>query len=605
MKKVSFRASLRLASLLLCLGGGLARAQENEPQYADPPDRAARLSYLEGDVSLQPAGEDEWAAAIVNRPLTTGDNLWTEQDARAEIQVGQATVRLDSSTAFSFLNVDDDTIQMNLTSGVINVHVQALEDNEQIEVETPNLGLTLLRPGIYRVEVNDTNNTTVVKVREGEAEGSDGSQHVIVRAQQAATFSGTEQLASRFSTLGALDEFDSWSFEREHRAHQAASSQTAQYVAPDVTGYEDLDANGTWSSEPEYGYLWTPTHVAADWSPYRYGRWSWVAPWGWTWIDDAPWGYAPSHYGRWAYVRNRWCWVPGPRHVRAVYAPALVGWVGSPRVSTPFNFAGVAWFPLGPREVYVPARRFSPRYVERVNVTNTMIIRRTVTEVYNNRAANVTYRNRAVPGAVTAVSRATFTSAERIGDRRVRVDSQDIIRAGVAAAAPPIQPVRESRLGPSESRRNVRVPPRAVVTRQVVETRVTPPAAARPQADEIARRIQQTQADQDRAQHRQQQEHQLREQQERRQVEFQQRQQREYQQQHQQQQQHANERATRQGEQQQSAAHAQQAAAQQTQRVQQRPRDDGNAQPARPSVEHQNRPEPPKPAEKKWQTQKQ
>ena len=93
------------------------------------------------------------------------------------------------------------------------------------------------------------------------------------------------------------------------------NSRTAQYVAPDVTGYEDLDDNGTWSSEAEYGYVWTPTSVAVGWSPYHDGRWAWVAPWGWTWIDDAPWGYAPFHYGRWAHVRNRWCWVPGPRHV--------------------------------------------------------------------------------------------------------------------------------------------------------------------------------------------------------------------------------------------------------------------------------------------------
>ena len=107
-----------------------------------------------------------------------------------------------------------------------------------------------------------------------------------------------------------------------------------------------------------------------DWAPYQYGRWVWVSPWGWTWIDDAPWGYAPFHYGRWAHVRNRWCWVPGPRHVRAVYAPALVGWVGSRRRVG--SIGSVSWFPLGPREVYVPAHRYSRHYVERVNVSNTV-----------------------------------------------------------------------------------------------------------------------------------------------------------------------------------------------------------------------------------------
>ncbi len=463
MSSNAIRATVRtMAALSLCLVFGLARGQVD----ADPPDRAARLSLIRGDVSLQPAGEEEWTTAILNRPLTTGDRLWTDQAARAEIQVGQAAVRLGSNTGFSFLNVDDDTIQMRLTAGVINVRVRALTD-EQIEIDTPNLALSLLRPGNYRVEVNGDGDTTVVKVSEGEAEASGGERTEVVRAGEAATFTGTEQLATHFGALGAPDEFDDWSLERDQRS---ASSQAAQYVAPDVTGSEDLDANGTWSTDDEYGNVWTPTRVSVDWSPYRYGRWVWVSPWGWTWIDDAPWGYAPFHYGRWAHVRNRWCWVPGPRHVRAVYAPAVVGWVGG---------GGVAWFPLGPREVYVPGRRFSHRYVERVNVTNTVIINRThITEIYNNRARNVPYRNR-VAGAVTAVTRNAFTSAQRTGDHRVRIDDRELTRTRGAAVAPQIQPVRESRLGVSEAvRRNVRVPPQTVANRQVIVKREPPPSAA-------------------------------------------------------------------------------------------------------------------------------
>jgi FecR protein len=478
LNKTSFIALRGLAALSLCFAFGLARAQDNGPD-ADPPDRAGRLSFLQGEVSLQPAGEDDWADAIVNRPLTTGDKLWTDQGARAEIQVGQASVRLGSDTGFSFLNVDDDTIQMRITAGVINVHVVALDGNDQIEIDTPNLALSVLRPGNYRVEVNDAGDTSVVKVSEGEAEASGGSQNVIVHAQQSVTFRGADQLSAQFGSLGAPDEFDSWSLERERRDERAATSRTAQYVSPDVTGYEDLDSNGSWSSEDEYGYVWTPRSVAVGWSPYQDGRWAWVAPWGWTWIDDAPWGYAPFHYGRWAHVRERWCWVPGPRHVRAVYAPALVGWVGSPGLNVSISVGGgggVAWFPLGPREVYVPARRYSSRYVERVNVSNTVIVNRTyITNVYDNRT-NLTYRNRTVPGAVTAVSRTTFTSAQRVGGQRIRMD--DRVATGTTAMAPHIEPVRESRMGERDARRSGRAPPQTVVNRQVVVKRSPPPASA-------------------------------------------------------------------------------------------------------------------------------
>jgi len=472
----SFSVLRTIAILSLSVVLGLARAQENESYDADPPDRAARLSFIEGDVSMQPAGEEAWAPAILNRPLTTGDSLWTEQGARAEIQVGPAAVRLDGDTGFSFLNVDDDTIQMRMTAGVMSVRIRTL-GNEQIEVDTPNVALSFLRPGNYRVEVDEAGDTTVVKVNEGEAEATVQGESVVVRDQQVATFRGFDQLAAQFDTLGAPDEFDSWSTERDRRYYLATPSQTIRYVSPDVTGYEDLDEHGTWSSEPEYGYVWTPSRVASDWSPYRYGRWAWVNPWGWTWIDDASWGYAPFHYGRWAHVRDRWCWVPGPRHGRAVYAPAQVGWVGSPRATYAGSFAGVAWFPLGPREVYVPARHFSPRYVERLNVSNSTIISRVVVrEVYENRARNVTYRNHVVPGAVTAVSRAAFTSSQRVGNQRVRVNEQEIALAPASSSPPQIAPVLESRLGGS-ARANVRPPPQTIVNRRVVVRRAPPPAA--------------------------------------------------------------------------------------------------------------------------------
>ncbi len=463
-----------IAALSLLLAAGLARAQDSAPPDADPPDRAGRLSYLQGEVSLQPAGEEEWADAILNRPLTTDDKLWTDRNARAEIQVGPAAVRLDGETGFSFLNVDDDTIQMRVTAGVINVSVRTVDADDHIEIDTPNLALSLLRPGTYRVEVNDSNDTTVVRVREGEAEASVGSRTAIVHAQQSATFTGWENLAPQFGSLGRTDEFDEWSLERERRDLRASQSQS-QYVAPDVTGYEDLDDHGTWSSDVEYGYVWTPRSVAVDWSPYRYGRWVWVRPWGWTWIDDAPWGYAPFHYGRWAHVRDRWCWVPGPRHVRAVYAPALVGWVEPGIGLTISTGRPVGWFPLGPREIYVPARRYSPRYWERVNTTNTLVDRVLIRDAYENRARNVHYRNRS---AVTVVTRTTFTSAARVGGNRVRFDDRELTRTGVVARTPDIAPVRESRLGEVAARARVRPPPQTVASRQVVVRRSPPPSAA-------------------------------------------------------------------------------------------------------------------------------
>ena len=91
------------------------------------------------------------------------------------------------------------------------------------------------------------------------------------------------------------------------------------------------------------------------WAPYRYGHWAWVNPWGWTWVDDAPWGYAPFHYGRWVFVGGAWGWVPGPvvgRKWRPVYSPALVAWAGGPSFGVSIGIGAgpaVGWFALGPR----------------------------------------------------------------------------------------------------------------------------------------------------------------------------------------------------------------------------------------------------------------
>jgi hypothetical protein len=473
----SHRASLAALLLLSLLSVSVALADDE----SDPPGRVARLSYTNGSVSLQPAGVEDWADATVNRPLTTGDKLWTDRDSRAELDIGSAAIRLGSMTGLSFLNLDDQTAQMNITAGIAIVHVRDLGEDQSLEIDTPNVAVTLQSPGDYRVQVNEAGDTTVVKVSNGDAQVSAAGQTVPLHTQQAYAFTGTDQVTADATSVGAPDALDSWSLERDRRSEQA-QAQTSEYVSPDVAGADDLADYGTWESTPEYGPVWTPTVVAAGWSPYHFGRWVWVAPWGWTWVDDAPWGFAPSHYGRWAYRETRWCWVPGPRRVRPVYAPAVVAWVGSPgaRVSiSAGGGAGVGWFPLGPREVFVPGYRVSHNYVRNVNISNTTIVNNTyITNVYENRVTNITYANRNRPGAVVAVSRDVFTSARPISGRTMRIPEQELSRFNAHGVGPAIMPVRESVLGRRPDM-NVRRPPAAFVNRPVV-ARVAPPPAPVP-----------------------------------------------------------------------------------------------------------------------------
>lgn len=476
MKRMRMRAwlvlpgpvmGLRLVTLV-CLSLamlGVALADE-----ADPPGRVARLSYLQGSVSLQPAGAQDWVGAEINRPLTTNDKVWSDAPgSRAELDMGGAVVRLGPNTGFSFLNLDDNIAQMQVTTGTVVVHVRERLENQTYEIDTPNLAVLLNEPGQYRIDVNESGNTTVVRVSDGQAEASNGADSMPIANQQMVTFTGTEdQVSADTASLGAPDGFDDWSFERDREYEQAASRQ---YVGDDVVGTEDLDDNGEWQSTPDYGYVWVPAAVAVGWAPYSFGHWAWVAPWGWTWIDDAPWGFAPFHYGRWARWHGSWCWVPGPRQVRPVYSPAMVGWVGG-------GAGGVAvgWFPLGPREVFVPGYRVSDRYVRTINVTNTTIVNQAyITNVYQSRGTNAHYVNSGIPGAVTTVPRAVFTSAQPVNGHRMSAPEGGPGRLVTTGAPPAIAPARQSVLG--STRVAARRPPQAFVNRTVV-ARTAPPAAA-------------------------------------------------------------------------------------------------------------------------------
>ena len=468
---LSVPGRLAVLALLALFALGAAWAEEE-----DPPGRVARLSDVEGSVSLQPAGVQEWAAATLNRPLTTGDKLWTDQNSRAELDIGAAVIRLGATTGFSFLNLDDNTAQMQVTAGALIVRVRHMQGNQTYEVDTPNIALSLQQPGEYRVEVNDAGDTTLVKVSEGQAQAAGGGQSVAVGTQQMIGFTGTDTLSVDRGSLGSPDDLDSWSAGREH---QVQDSPSRQYVADDVAGTQDLDNNGRWESTPDYGYVWAPTVVVAGWAPYRFGHWVWIVPWGWTWVDDAPWGYAPFHYGRWVEWNSAWCWVPGPRRLVPVYAPALVAWVGGPAggVSVAFG-ANVGWFPLAPREVYVPGYRVSPTYVRNVNITNTTIVNNTnITNVYQNSVTNIHYVNNK-PAAVTAVPQNVFTSGQRVGGHAVRLPPAVLAGAPVAAAPPALVPTHQSVLGPNTGRAVAR-PPAALVSRPVV-ARTPPPRAPVP-----------------------------------------------------------------------------------------------------------------------------
>ena len=413
---------------------------------ADPPSRAARLAYALGAVSFSAAGENDWVQATVNRTLTAGDRLWVGPRARAEVELGGAMIRLNANTGVSVLNLDDQSTQLQLTQGSLSVRVRRLAPDQMIEVEAPNLAVTLRQPGDYRISVDRDALATDVIVRAGQAEVLGRGAAYTLDARQAYRFDGPDLRTYDSLDAPALDEFDQWARNRERAFDH---SRSARYVSPDVIGYQELDANGTWREDTSYGPVWTPNRVALGWAPYRDGHWAWINPWGWTWVDDAPWGFAVSHYGRWAHLRGAWAWVPGPVRAPAYYAPALVVFVGGDNFRLNISSApmgGVAWFPLAPREVYRPAFPVSRSYFDRVNRSNTMVSVNVINNSYDNHYQHNNrnlrhddYANRRVPGAVIAVPSNTFVRSRPVSRDAVRLAPAELVRAPLAAS-PPVAP---------------------------------------------------------------------------------------------------------------------------------------------------------------------
>lgn len=478
--------ALKLVALLsLALAAAFLAPSRALADEEDPPTRVARLSHTDGAVSFNPAGTDDWVAAVINRPMTTGDKLWSDAGSRAELHIGSASLRVGSTTGFNFLNLTDHVAQMQITEGTLRVRVKRLDEDETFEIDTPNLAFSILRPGTYRISVNETGDTTIVTVHGGEGEVTGGGQAYSIHANQTATFNGTDQLNADVQELYGDDDFDQWCAERDRREDQSVS---ARYVSPDVIGYEDLDEYGGWRPVPEYGTVWFPHVAVVGWAPYRYGHWAYIAPWGYTWVEDEPWGFAPFHYGRWVVVGGVWGWVPAPApvvgvaYVRPVYAPALVAWVGGPHFAIGVGVGpavAVGWFPLGPREVFVPSYPVSRVYVTNINVTNTRVETTVVNNYYTNvvvnktTVTNVTYVNQRVTGAVTATSGTTFTSGQSVSRNIVAVNQREIVSAPVAAGAPAVAPTRQAFLGAGGAARVQ--PPAAVVNRAVVAKTTPPP----------------------------------------------------------------------------------------------------------------------------------
>ncbi len=349
---------------------GYAGATVAQTAPGDPPGRVGRLAFVQGTVSFHDNEQTDWAPALLNTPVTTGDAVWTEPNAKSEISIAGTRLRMDGASQLDMLALDDTQTRMQLDQGRIDIKTFTYDARQPYEIVTPRGTIALQQQGDYYVEAGTTEDPTRLGVRQGAAQiQTPNGQVLAVRAGEVGEISGDGSAPQLHTIQTAPPPMPaSWA----ERDRQVVYDRPPQYLGSGVTGYEDLNYYGSWSNDPEYGQVWAARSVPAGWSPYTTGRWSYEQTYGWTWIDEQPWGFAPYHYGRWAQRNDRWFWVPPQREQRAVYAPALVAFVGGTELGAVIgqqNRAPVGWFPLGPREAYVPPYTNNRDYYRRLNLS--------------------------------------------------------------------------------------------------------------------------------------------------------------------------------------------------------------------------------------------
>jgi len=418
-------ALMWLAALFVACVSLAARADE------DLPGRVGRIADFGGQLYQSPEDRPtEWVSIGLNYPVTSGDNLWVSGDGRAEVDYGGGQFRLAGDTNLHISRLDEARLALFIAQGRVIVRVRVLDTGEVARIDAPNTQVQLTRPGLYRVDVTPDRQTTIVTVREGEAiiALAAGAQQAL--PGQTVSVTGPDPVAADIRNGIGQDGFDTWSSNRDRRYEK---SRATAYVSRQMVGYADLDEYGTWQTTPEYGPVWYPAAVAEGWAPYRDGYWTTVGGWGHTWVDYAPWGYAPFHYGRWAWIGGRWGWCPGGYVARPVWAPALVGWYGGAGwgISGSFGAPVYGWVPLGWGDAYHPWwRRCSYNcwaHYNRPYAVNVAV---------RPNAPPPRYTNIGVPGAITAVAGATLVGRMPVPTNMVRVSPHQVSTAPVLAALP-------------------------------------------------------------------------------------------------------------------------------------------------------------------------
>jgi hypothetical protein len=425
-----------IVAVLVLVAAVPALAQPAAPP--EPPAQVGRVSHVSGSLAFRQIGQTEWSAAALNYPVAEGGSFWTDAQSRAALRIGPTTIGMAEGSEIDVTRLDAQAARIGLPQGRLCIDLAQLGPGESFEIDIPPGAVSLLQPGSYAIDAGTADEPTRVAVFAGSAHVTGGAADLTVNSGDRAVLNRSNPVTARVERA-TPDAFVAWCREYGLGETRRAASR---YMSPQMTGYADLDQYGGWQQSPEYGAVWYPNQIPTGWTPYSDGSWSWVPPWGWTWVDAEPWGFAPFHYGRWAWIGGGWGWVPGTYVANPVYAPALVAFLGGALLGAG---PAVGWFPLAPGEVYWPSYTRNVYYIRNINVANVRHIDTVV--IHGNGApppqtANLHFANRRF---ATVVPERVFAGGDPVRPAAMRPSAAALAKAPVELRPPHVTPTASAR----------------------------------------------------------------------------------------------------------------------------------------------------------------
>lgn len=445
-----------------------------------------RLSLIEGDVQVLIQDTADWTAAAINLPLCEGDRMWVPDNGRAELQLqGGVYVRSDADTALDVLTMTGDSAQFYLDRGHVYINNRR-GGIKTVQIDTPMSSIRSYNNSIMMIDVSEDGMTEVSALK-GYIYVESHAGATRVAAGNILTIRG--ESSADMAPLGSPDDWERWNMDRDRNL--TAWGESSRYLPDELHEYSsDFDDNGRWQYATAYGYVWTPTAIAAGWAPYSSGRWLWIHG-NYVWVDYNRWSWVPCHYGRWVFISSYgWSWVP-PSAGDIYWGPGYVGWIVTP--------AYVAWVPLAPGEIYYGYGDYGPWS-------------RNIATVKVNTIANRRYTNARATNSVTVVQRESFGTGRRI-PANIRknpfLDEKQRPGRDIRIVPPPGKPRQPIMIAPVERGKQVRNLPQppvrertrtaAPASRTIPETRteksersVLPPAVSQPMVQKPPERVRKT-----------------------------------------------------------------------------------------------------------------